>query len=213
MSLRTGEVAKLARANVKTLRFSERQGILSEPPRQRETQFLRALHELDQIHSSGRVLTIAGSVRSVQDLLGLRTRRGGPPGKFPDWSKAKSTRSITRSATWKRGALQDLPCVRSRIDSPADDPLAITLQLVHPSNRPFRQPESLVILCDPCADDDFTRRNQAAEGIVKSLLVNLGSPDIPSLGGGLTDRLTSWQPTCPNRAPPAHGIGRMDQLQ
>jgi DNA-binding transcriptional MerR regulator len=33
MSMRTGQVAKLAGVNVETLRFYEREGILPEPPR------------------------------------------------------------------------------------------------------------------------------------------------------------------------------------
>ena len=113
MSLRTGEVAKLAGVNVETLRFYERQGILPEPPRRASGYREYPPETVDLIRFVKRAQELGFSLREVQDLLDLRGAPRRASGKVPRLVRGKidEINHKIRDLEAMRDALQDLLCV------------------------------------------------------------------------------------------------------
>lgn len=112
MSLRTGEVAKLAGVNVETLRFYERLGILPEPPRRASGYREYPPETVNLIRFVKRAQELGFSLREVQELLDLRNAPRQATGKVPRLVQAKIDEidHKIRDLEAMRHALQDLLC-------------------------------------------------------------------------------------------------------
>jgi DNA-binding transcriptional MerR regulator len=81
VSLRTGEVARMAGVNVETLRFYEREGILAEPPRRASGYREYPPETIDLVRFVKRAQEVGFSLREVRELLELRPVPAHAPAK------------------------------------------------------------------------------------------------------------------------------------
>jgi MerR family transcriptional regulator, copper efflux regulator len=70
--LRTGELARLARVNVETLRFYERQGLLPQPPRRASDYREYPPEAIGLVRFIKRAKLLGFSLREIKELLALR---------------------------------------------------------------------------------------------------------------------------------------------
>ena len=73
-ALRTAQVAELAGVNIETLRFYERKGILSEPPRRASGYREYPPETVERVRFIKRAQELGFTLSEVQELLGLRER-------------------------------------------------------------------------------------------------------------------------------------------
>jgi Hg(II)-responsive transcriptional regulator len=112
MSLRTGEVARLAGVNVETLRFYERQGILPQPPRRASGYREYPPDTVDVVRFIKRAQEVGFSLREVRELLDLRQGSRRAPAKVRRLVKSKlaDIEHKLRDLEAMRGALNELLC-------------------------------------------------------------------------------------------------------
>ena len=67
-----GQVAKQAGVNVETIRYYERQGLISEPPRRASGYRQYSSDDVKRIQFIKRAQTLGFSLKEIVDLLGLR---------------------------------------------------------------------------------------------------------------------------------------------
>jgi MerR family transcriptional regulator, copper efflux regulator len=75
-ALRTAQVAQLAGVNVETLRFYERKGILTAPPRRASGYREYPPETVERVRFVKRGQELGFSLSEVQELLGLREQSG-----------------------------------------------------------------------------------------------------------------------------------------
>ena len=75
-SLKTGDVAKQSGVNVETLRFYERKGLLTEPPRRMSGYRKYPPEAVQQIRFIKRAQELGFSLREIKELLTLRVEPG-----------------------------------------------------------------------------------------------------------------------------------------
>ena len=71
-ALRSGELARLAKVNVETLRFYERQGLLAEPPRRASGYREYPAEAVSLVRFIKRAQELGFSLREIKELLALR---------------------------------------------------------------------------------------------------------------------------------------------
>lgn len=71
-TLRSGELARLAKVNVETLRFYERQGLLPKPPRRASGYREYPAEAVSLVRFIKRAQVLGFSLREIKELLGLR---------------------------------------------------------------------------------------------------------------------------------------------
>src|SRR6266852_9455647 len=71
-ALRSGELARLAKVNVGTLRFTERQGLLAEPPRRSSGYREYPPAAISLVRFIKRAQELGFALREIKELLALR---------------------------------------------------------------------------------------------------------------------------------------------
>jgi Hg(II)-responsive transcriptional regulator len=112
VSLRTGEVARMAGVNVETLRFYEREGILAEPPRRASGYREYPPETIDLVRFVKRAQEVGFSLREVRELLELRPVPAHAPAKARRLvqSKLADIDHKIRDLEAMRQVLNDLLC-------------------------------------------------------------------------------------------------------
>ncbi len=125
MSLRTGEVARMAGVSVETLRFYERQGILAEPPRRASGYREYPPETVDLVRFVKRAQEVGFSLREVRELLALRPvpARAPEPVRRLVQSKIADIDQKVRDLDAMRRALNDLLCACEENARPASCPI------------------------------------------------------------------------------------------
>ena len=128
-TLRTGEVARQAGVNVETLRFYERQGILSEPPRRMSGYREYPPETVNLIRFVKRAQELGFSLKEIRELLDLRNvpQRASKKVRRLVQDKIGEIAHKIRDLDAMRQALGDLLCACEDRATAADCPIIESL--------------------------------------------------------------------------------------
>lgn len=77
-SLRSGELARLAKVSPDTIRYYERMGLLPKPPRTTAGYRLYASDSLERVHLVQRALQLGFTLKELAEILRIRDSGGAP---------------------------------------------------------------------------------------------------------------------------------------
>ena len=74
--LSIGELARQANVNIETIRYYERRGLISEPPRNKSGHRQYSVKDLRRTEFIKRIQSLGFSLQEISDLLSLRVESG-----------------------------------------------------------------------------------------------------------------------------------------